>query len=274
MNTQYLDIGGMRLAVHQSSGDGPPALLIHGNSASARSFQHQLEGSLGAAFRLYALDLPGHGMSDDALDPAATYSLPGFAGVVVGAARQLDVTDAIVVGWSLGGHIVLEASEQLPGAAGFCIFGTPPLAYPPVMEQAFLPDPANAILFKEDLSEEEVRVRVAGLLQPGAQLPEPFLEDMRRSDGRFRTALLNSLGTIGFKDEVQIVANLAQPLAVLHGGRERVVNGDYIGALTMPTLWRGAVQLIAKAGHTPQWEAPDQFDALLGAFLRETARHK
>jgi hypothetical protein len=34
------------------------------------------------------------------------------------------------------------------------------------------------------------------------------------------------------------------------------------------------VQTIAEASHTPQWETPAQFDALLGAFLRETANHK
>jgi len=35
------------LAVHQSSGDGPPIVLLHSNSTSARAFSRQLEGSLG-----------------------------------------------------------------------------------------------------------------------------------------------------------------------------------------------------------------------------------
>lgn len=271
MRTEPLTIDGMCIAVHMSPGSGPPALLVHGNSSSARAFQKQLDGPLGAEFRLYAIDLPGHGASENAPDPAATYSLPGFARVLVQVAQQLAVTNAVFAGWSLGGHIVLEASGQLPDAAGFCIFGTPPLAYPPAMDQAFLPDPAMAILFKEELSEEEVELRVAGMFQPDSDLPGVFFEDVRRSDGRFRAALLASLETVGFADEVQIVAQLNKPLAVFHGARERVVNGDYIAGLPMPTLWRGAVQQIADAGHTPQWEAQVAFDALLGAFLRETA---
>ncbi len=223
-------------------------------------------------FRLYAIDLPGHGQSEDAVDPTATYSLPGYARVVVAAAQQLGITDAVFVGWSLGGHILLEAGPQLPDAAGFCIFGTPPLDSMAAMAKGFLPDPAMGILFQQDLSDEEIRMRVAGMFQPGAQLPPVFIEDVRRSDGRFRTALLNSLSTIGFLDEVQVVGTLAQPLAVIHGGRERLVNGEYIASVPMPTLWRGAVQTIAEASHTPQWETPAQFDALLGDFLRETAR--
>jgi pimeloyl-ACP methyl ester carboxylesterase len=39
----------------------------------------------------------------------------------------------------------------------------------------------------------------------------------------------------------------------------------------MPTLWRGAVQVIPGAGHTPHWETPEAFDALLAAFVNETA---
>jgi pimeloyl-ACP methyl ester carboxylesterase len=39
----------------------------------------------------------------------------------------------------------------------------------------------------------------------------------------------------------------------------------------MPTLWRGAVQTIPGAGHAPQWETPEAFDALLAAFIAETA---
>lgn len=176
------------------------------------------------------------------------------------------------VGWSLGGHIILEASPELPDAAGFCIFGTPPLAYPPAMDQAFLPDPAMDILFKEEYTPEEVRIRVAGLLQPGAELPEYMIEDVNRSDGRFRRIFAESLGIVGFRDEVELVRTLPQPLAVIHGARERVVNGVYIEQLEMPSLWRGQVQYIDEAGHTPQWETPDRFDALLGDFLRDTAK--
>ena len=52
---------------------------------------------------------------------------------------------------------------------------------------------------------------------------------------------------------------------------EQLVNGRYFGSVAMPTLWRGAVQMILDAGHTPQWETPTAFDALVEAFVEETA---
>lgn len=56
---------------------------------------------------------------------------------------------------------------------------------------------------------------------------------------------------------------------MLHGAQEQLINGGYFDTLTMPTLWRGNVQVIADAGHLPQWEQPERFDALLDAFVGE-----
>ena len=63
---------------------------------------------------------------------------------------------------------------------------------------------------------------------------------------------------------------LKAPLAVLLGAEEQLVNAAYFASLAMPTLWRGAVQTIKGAGHAPQWEQPEAFDALIAAFIEET----
>lgn len=271
MQMQKLQVGPHSIAVYQSEGTGPAALLVHGNSSSSRSFQHQLEGSLGEKFRLVAMDLPGHGQSAPASDPQATYTLPGYASVVVGVAEQLGLTEAVFVGWSLGGHILLEASDQLPEAAGWMIFGTPPIGFPPAMDEAFLPNPAMGAAFKPDLTEDEVAAFAAAFFRPGASIPGLFREDIRRTDEQARLILGGSIGPGGYKDEIAVVANLTAPLAILHGEHEQLVSEPYISGLTIPTLWRGAVQIIADAGHALHWEQPDQFNTLLEAFLLETA---
>lgn len=272
MKTTHITVAGTRLAVHDSQGPGPALVLLHGNSASARAFSHQLDGPLGQALRVVAIDLPGHGGSDNAAQPEAVYSLPGFASMLVQAAQELGLQSAVFAGWSLGGHVVLEAAAQLPEAAGFCIFGTPPLAWPPAMDQAFLPDPSAAILFQPEYTEAEVRVRAQGMLKPNAPPPDWLLQDIRRSDGQFRAHFAASLGGVGLADEVKIVATLRQPLAVLHGGHDLVINERYIAALQMPSLWRGAIQRLPDAGHMPQWEDSAAFDALLRDFVADCTR--
>ncbi|WP_420131194.1 alpha/beta fold hydrolase [Rhodopseudomonas sp.] len=270
MQAQSIETSAGRIAYRQSAGSGPTVVIVHGNSASSRAFARQLNGALGAKYRLLVPDLPGHGESADAADPAATYTMPGYAAMLRELAAQLGALDAVFVGWSLGGHIVLEAAPDLPQAKGFAIFGTPPIAFPPAMEQAFLATPAMAYTFQPELNEEQARAYVAAAFRPGvAELPPEMVADVLRTDGRARGQLAASIGPDGYRDEIELVANLRQPLAVLHGAEEQLVNGTYFQTLTMPTLWRGQVQVIEGAGHLPQWEQADRFNALLDAFVAE-----
>jgi pimeloyl-ACP methyl ester carboxylesterase len=138
------------------------------------------------------------------------------------------------------------------------------------MEQAFLPNPAMAFTFTRDLSDEQARAYVAVAFRPNAtDFPAFMADDVLRTDGRARENLAASIAPDGFRDEVKVVANLKQPLAVLHGAQEQLINGDYFKTLEMPTLWRGGVQVIDSAGHIPQWEQPDKFNALLEAFVAD-----
>jgi len=224
MQSQTLHIGSQAIAFYTSAGTGPSALLIHGNSSSGLSFQHQLESPLGEKFRLVALDLPGHGQSEPAIDPQSTYT-------------------------------------------------TPPIGFPPAMAEAFLPNPAMGAAFKAELTKEEMDAFVAAFFKPDVtDIPDSFKTDVRRTDGRARQVMGSSIGPGGYKDELEVVANLSVPLAILHGEQEQLVNLSYISGLTMPTLWRGAVQIIPQAGHAPHWEQPQRFNTLLEAFIEETAR--
>lgn len=259
-----------RIAYRQSAGTGSAIVLVHGNSASSKAFARQLESPLGETHRVIAFDLPGHGESDNAADPAATYTMPGYARVLRDVVAHLDAAAAVFVGWSLGGHIVLEAAPDLPQAKGFAIFGTPPFAFPPAIKQAFLLHPAMACTFARELSDKQARGYVAAAFRPGTtDLPAFMIEDVLRTDGRAREDLGKSITPDGFRDEVEIIASLTRPLTVLHGAEEQLINGDYFKTLTMPTLWRGAVQTIRSAGHVPQWEQAETFNTLLDAFAND-----
>ncbi len=251
-------------------GRGPPVVLIHGNSSSSRVFSRQLDGPLGQRFRLIAVDLPGHGASDDAEDPSA-YSLPGHARAVCAVLDALGIEEAHFVGWSLGGHIALEMEPDLKNARGFVIFGTPPITSGDAMSEAFLPNPAMKVTFQENVDSSEASAYVAAFFKPGfADIPPFFLDDVLRTDGRARSNLGASVQRGEVRDEGEVTRDLKVPLAVLHGGEEQLVNGRYFGSVAMPTLWRRAVQMIPDAGHTPQWETPKVFDALIEAFVTET----
>lgn len=253
----------------ESDGTGTPAfLLIHGNSSSSRSYQRLMATSLGKTNRMVAIDLPGHGDSDRAVDPGAVYHMPGYAKAVVEVAQALNLTDAVIVGWSLGGHIVLEAAPHLPDAKGFVIFGTPPLAFPPAMEAAFLPNPNVNSGFAPELTEDQMMAYVTDFFKPGTtDIPASFMEDIRKTDGQARATLGASIQPDGYADEVEIVRTMTQPLMVIHGAQEKLINGDYFASVEMPTLYGDKVQIIEDAGHAPHWETADKFAGLLANFI-------
>ena len=273
LRTHIVQVNNQAIAVHESEGSGPPIVLVHGNSSSGLTFSRQLFSPLGSDHHLVAIDLPGHGESDRAQEPGTGYSVPGYAKTLVAVCEQLGLNDAVFVGWSLGGHVVLEASALLPRAAGFMIFGTPPIGFPPDMAGAFFPHPAMAAAFKPNLSEAEIEAFVAAFFKPGSPASaEAFKADVRRADGNARLALAASIQSGGYEDELSILAGLTVPLAILHGEQEQLVSGAYLNALVAPTLWRSEVQTVADAGHALHWEQRFKFNALLDVFAHHCQR--
>lgn len=261
----HLQIGAQTIAGFESSGEGRPILLVHGNSASSHIWQKQLQGPLGAKYRIIAIDLPGHGASSPPPNPASDYSGHGYAAAIAAVARELGLVDAVVVGWSLGGHAVLNAAALLPMAAGLMIFGTPPVGRGPEGFAGF--KNLSPTAFTAAPTDAQIDEWVHTAFAPGyAPIPDFILEDFRRTDGNARACLGAVAQAGGLADEVEIVRNLKIPLAIVQGGEEQIVDLGYLQRLPAPTLWRGAVQVVAGAGHSTQWERAETFNALLDAF--------
>jgi pimeloyl-ACP methyl ester carboxylesterase len=264
-----ISVDGQRIAFLESEGAGRAVVFVHGNSSSARTWLPVLTGPFGRRFRCLAFDLPGHGQSAPAADHSA-YSLPGYAAVLTGFTQTLGASDAVIVGWSLGGHIALEAAPAMPAALGHIIFGTPPVATAAQMADAFLPNPAMNVGFTAEVSPELAHDFAASFTAPGAALPlDEFTADILRTDGAARAALFASVGEGRFTDELAIAAALGRPLAILQGEGEQLVNLGYLQQLSIPGLWRGSVQVIPGAGHAIHQEATAAFTGLLDQFLAD-----
>ncbi|PZO77992.1 MAG: alpha/beta hydrolase, partial [Mesorhizobium amorphae] len=149
-----LDTSHGELAVRESAGTGMPVMMIHGNSSMSEVFRNQFDGAIGAKYRLIAADLPGHGDSSDATDPDRSYSMPGYADAMTEVLHKLDVPQAAIFGWSLGGHIGLEMIGLYKGMLGIMITGTPPVAAKDV-ENGFRPSPHMGLAGKRDFTPED-----------------------------------------------------------------------------------------------------------------------
>ena len=266
MDKKLLQIDLQDIAYYESEGKGETVLFIHGNSLSGKCFERQLKSDIAKTFRFVAIDLPGHGESAKADNPKLTYSPDGYINIITKFSNQLGLQNGFFVGWSLGGHILLDASSKLPNAKGFMIYGTPPLGIPPAMDKAFNNLSFNP--FQENYTDNEIDTIINSYFKPNASdIPESFKSFVRNTDGQARAMLGLNIMTGQMKNEINIIKNLDVPLAILHGEYEQLVNRSYIEELDIPTMWKDEIQTIPNAGHSIQWENSNKFNSTLKEFI-------
>jgi pimeloyl-ACP methyl ester carboxylesterase len=90
-------------------GQGPPAVLLHGGSLTARTWDYVAIG-LRADFRLIALDMRGHGASNWADD----YSIESYLADLVAVIDGLRIERTRLVGMSFGGLVACEFALRHP----------------------------------------------------------------------------------------------------------------------------------------------------------------
>lgn len=268
LNEKMIETSHGQIAVHDTTGDQIPVLMIHANSVCKETFHFQIEALTGK-HRVIAIDLPGHGQSSDAIDPMRTYSFHGYAGALREVMITLDVDRFAILGHSLGGHVALELIRFLPEQiAGTMIFGTPPI--PPGPDGAalgFIPNPEIAYTGKESLSEQEIDVVVALALGSDAVHDAFWKSAVRRTDGRSRQFMIEAALAGKHSDQRALVETSPVPLAIVNGADDPVINLDYIDSLSFTNLWQRGPVRVENAEHGVHWQRHKAFNSLLDSFL-------
>ena len=270
--TRTIDTGHGGIAIAESAGEGPPVLLIHGNSSCKEVFRNQLEGEIGRQYRLIAMDLPGHGGSEDARYPEAAYNIPGYADTAGEVLARLGIGSAVVMGWSLGGHIGIDMIGRLPVVRALMISGAPPVGQGEGQLMAgFLPSEHMGLVGQEVFSEAEAHTFARVTCGANAPFEDFLFAAAKRTDGRARALMLGAFaGGLG-ADQLKIVESANIPLAIVNGGDDPFVNNGFVESVGYANLWDGQVHILAGVGHAPFWEAPHRFNPIFARFLADVA---
>lgn len=258
-----------RIAVEERGRGDLPIFFIHGNSTCRSVFRKQFEGDLPDSHRLIAMDLPGHGDSSDAPDPHGSYTRPGYADAAAQVLAQMDVRAAIVVGWSLGGHIAIDLLDAYPGMRGLMLVGAPPVPRDG-WARGFKAAIQNGAAARQHLRSEEIDGFVHTIFGAGA---DPALRAaVARADGLARKRVFEaSKEGLGI-DQLEAVETRGVPLAVVNGAQDPIVDLDYCDGVAYAHLWSGHCHRIEGAGHAPFWQEPLAFDQLLRRFASDVSR--
>jgi len=104
-------VNGVDVAVWEWPGADPPVMFCHATGFHTRCWDQVIAQLPGR--HCYALDFRGHGHSTKLPPP---YPWRNFGGDLAELAARLDLTDAIGVGHSMGGHSVTLAAALRPAA--------------------------------------------------------------------------------------------------------------------------------------------------------------
>src|SRR5687767_1783786 len=99
----YVQANDTRLAYLEWGTEGRPLVLLHGITSSARTWWRAAPALVAQGYHVYALDLPGHGESDETGD----HRIENIAALVAAALRALDLAGAVLIGHSWGGAMAL-----------------------------------------------------------------------------------------------------------------------------------------------------------------------
>ena len=89
--------------------DGPPIVFVHGTRLSRSMWRPQME-ALRDAYRVIAVDLPGHGALAD-----RPFTVAGASDQVARVIQEAAGGRAVVVGLSLGGYVAMDLAAGRPG---------------------------------------------------------------------------------------------------------------------------------------------------------------
>jgi pimeloyl-ACP methyl ester carboxylesterase len=103
---------GVRLHARDWGGAGQAVLLLHGLASNARIWDGVASRLAGAGLRVVALDLRGHGASDQ---PDGGYDFTTIGGDVAAALAGLGLERPLLVGHSWGASVALQLAADRPG---------------------------------------------------------------------------------------------------------------------------------------------------------------
>jgi len=248
---------------------GQSILFIHGISQSWLSWSAQLRSELGRRYRLVAMDLRGHGLSDR---PSAGYDDSKlWADDIDAVIRELSLDRPILSGWSYGPLVMLDyvrhygesrigglhfvdGLSKLGSAAALSVLTPEVLAVVPGL---FSTDTDTSLRALQSL------VHLFFVHPPSAAELYTILGYNLSVQPSVRQAMFSR--TI---DNDDLLPTVRKPVLITHGAADAIVKVDVV-AEHQRLLPNVEIQIMAGAGHAPFRDDPSAFNRRLAAFANE-----
>ncbi|SEM54129.1 Pimeloyl-ACP methyl ester carboxylesterase [Loktanella fryxellensis] len=264
---------GTRLYVNDW-GQGQPVVLIHGWPLNADSWEYQSVRLAEAGYRVIAYDRRGFGRSDQ---PFTGYDYDTLADDLADVMAALDLQDAVIAGFSMGGGEVVRYLSR-HGGKGVSKAMLIASVAPYMAKTDDNPDGTDASVFdgmKDGLRDDRQSFFVnffkdfTGHGLPSSPVPQPGLDWMwgmaMQANPKATIDCVTAFGTTDFRPDM---AHVTVPTLIIHGDADKIVPIDAAGAQAARMLPDATYKVYPGAPHALTATHKDELLDDMLAFLR------
>ncbi|MBE0643112.1 MAG: alpha/beta hydrolase [Bacteroidetes bacterium] len=276
-------VNGVQMAWHDSGGNGPVVVLVHGLASNAGFWRYNVAPLTAAGLRVIAVDLPGYGKSAKAY--GTPYGIGFYAQTLDALLAKLNIPKAVIAGHSMGGQVAMTMALQ--GSTR--------------MEGLILLSPAGIERFKDgegrwmkdavspafviNTPEDRVRANLSSNFYDWRDELEWMVEERVRmakdpAFERFAYVVSRCVAAMIEEPVWQKLDQLKLPVLILAGEKDNLIPNPYLhGGTTRGVMEAGAAQMpsaklrmIPEAGHMIQIEKPEIVNTLMIDFMNGKER--
>lgn len=267
MRQNQININGKKVSYYETRDNGQVVVFVHGTSSCSSIFVRQLIDSvLSYQFRFIAVDLIGFGNSEASDKPDTDYTIQGMSNFLIDFCKEMKIKDAVFVGHDIGGNIILESYDKLANPKGVALLGSAPFSKP-INKDMFLETPVIELFSKSGIDSSEVHQIARSFVEENTQYPDFIPEIIRKADRKTRDYFFQSVDKGDFKNQINTLKEIKEPVAIYYGEYDQIINYDYYKIVNIPALWKGIIHVIKDVGHIFFYESPADFNISFEIFL-------
>ncbi len=263
----------IKLEVVDSGGSGRPVVLIHGWPMTQDSWAAQVPALTHAGYRVVTYDRRGFGQSDK---PADGYDYDTLSDDLAGVLDSLDLTDATLVGFSMGGgEVARYAAKHGSDRLHSVVFAS---AVPPYLLHT--EDNPDGPFTREAADEMKQCLRdgdpdfyegfttkffsADGELKVTDEQLQSAREQCAQADQNAAVEGIEAFAATDFRDDL---THITLPTLVLHGSADAIVPVEYSGMRTAEAIGGARIHVIKDGPHGINVSHAKDFNLALLTFL-------